>query len=177
MKGCDSGLDGGSISQADRIAFARQAGDEGLKAFKADVVQTSQFAQRFSVVVNAQIEFRINLTRVNAQRSGLFAALVTACSLTRLHRGNESFSQRSSSHYNERLCRGIEHLWACQHVAGNAEIFKNLVTAPVNTLPARMRRGSPVNTHYVQLTLLAAPIGINESTYNLARGQATGKKL
>lgn len=114
---------------------------------------------------------------MDSQRSGLFAALVTARRLTRLHCGNQSFSQRSASGRNECLSCRIEHLWPCQHVASNGEIFKHQMTAPVNTLATRMRSRSPVSTYYMQLTLLAACIGINELTYSLFGREAAGQTL
>ena len=177
VKGCDSSLDGNPINQADRIAFTRKAGDEGLKAFEADGIQPLQFGQRFGVVVNAQIETGINLTRMNAKCGGLFAALVAARRRPCLHCRNKSFSQRSPCRLNERLSRGIEHLRAGQHVPGNAEIVEHAMTAPVNTLAASMRSGAPVSSYYMQLALLAAYIGINELTDNLVGWMATGQKL
>ena len=85
------------MEQADRIAAARQAGDERLQALEALLVQAAQLAERLGVVVDAQVEARVVLVAVDAQRRRLLAALVAAGALAGLHRRDQAFARAAGS--------------------------------------------------------------------------------
>ena len=92
----DFGFDRGAIGDASGARRARQAGEERLIALEAHLVQAFQFGDRVRVIVDAEVEKRIDLGRVDQQRRGLLAALVAACRLARRHRGQQSLGERSA---------------------------------------------------------------------------------
>ena len=82
-----------SVMPAGR-ARARQAGEERLEALEALFVQAAQLGERLGVIVDAQVEERILLGRVDQQRRRLLAALVAAGRLARLQRGQQPLGER-----------------------------------------------------------------------------------
>ena len=68
----DAALDLVALEQADRIVAAGQAGDEGLEALEALLVQAAQLVHRLLVVVDAEVEARVVLVAVDAQRRRLY---------------------------------------------------------------------------------------------------------
>ena len=83
-----------SVMPAGRAALGRQA--EWLIALEAHLVQAFQFGDRVRVIVDAEVEKRIDLGRVDQQRRRLLAALVAAAALARRHRGQQSLGERSA---------------------------------------------------------------------------------
>src|SRR5258706_6969094 len=77
-EGFDARLDDGAVELAGRLQAAGQAGDERLVALQAHLVEAAQLGERLGMGVDTQVELRIVLVRMDAQRGGLPAPLCAA---------------------------------------------------------------------------------------------------
>ena len=89
-------LDHRAVGDARGPRLARQAGDERLEALEALLVEAPQLGERLGVIVDAEVEERIVLGRVDQQRRGLLAALVAARRLARLERREQPLGERQA---------------------------------------------------------------------------------
>ncbi len=173
----DAGLDLVAIQQADRIVAAGQAGDERLEALEALFVQAAQLDDRLGVIVDAQVEARIVLVGMDAQRRGLLAALVAAGGLARGHRREQALGERLAGGGDERLGGRLQDGGAGEHVAGDAEVVVQLMAAPIDAVRSGVSRGEAARADEMQLALGAAIVGVGEAGHDLFGRDAVGEQL
>ena len=165
------------LEQADRIVAAGQAGDERLEALEALLVQAAQLGQRLFVVVDAEVEARVVLVAVDAQRRRLLAALVAAGALAGLHRRDQSLGERQAGAGGIGGDRRVEHVGAGEHVAGDAEVLVHAMAAPLDALLAGVGRGASPCADHVQLALRPALVGVGQPGDDFFRRDAVGEQV
>ena len=171
-------LDHRAVGDARGPRLARHAGEERLEALEALLVEAAQLGDRLGVVVDAQVEERIVLGRVDEERRRLLAALVAARGLARVERREQPLGERQRG---VRLVRrgGLgDHLRAGEHVAGDRVAVARAMPAPVDARAAGVRRGAPSRVDHVELARLAAFVGADVSTRTTsAGGHAFGEQV
>ena len=155
-------VDDGAIDDACGVRARRQAGDERLEPLEALVEQAPQLRERVGVVVDAQVERRVALRRHDPQRRGLLAALVAAGGFTGVHRREQAFGERQLRVPAKRVRRVLDDARTCEHVAGDGKPLVGDVTAPVDALAARVRRGDAARADQVHLPHVASVIAGDE---------------
>ena len=175
-EGLDVRFDAVALQHADRVGAAGEAGDERLEALQALRVQAPQLGDRLGVIVDAQVEARIVLGGVDAQRRRLLAALVAAGRLAGGQRREEPLGERPAGAGDESLRGRVEHVGAGEHVAGDAEVVVHLVAAPVDALRAGVGGAAAVRADQVQLALGAAFVGVGEPGDDVLGGDAFGEQ-
>ena len=97
------------------------------------------------MIVDAQVEARIVLVAVDAQRRGLLAALVAAGALAGRHRGDQALGERLAGAPAANAADGrVEHVGPGEHVAGDAEVVVHAMAAPVDAVLAGVRGAAAV---------------------------------
>ena len=129
------------------------------------------------MVVDADVERRVVLVALDAQRGRLLAALVAAGRFAGGHRGDQALGQRQRGVREVRLGRGLDHLRAGEHVAGDAPAVAQAMAAPVDAGVAGVRRARAACGDHVELALRAAGIGGGERGDHVDRRMAGVEQL
>src|SRR5436190_6595709 len=118
------------------------------------------------MIVYAQAELWILLTRIDQERGRLLAALVAAGGFAGLERGNQPFAEcarrgliRTRGFADDSLVR--------EHVAGDGITIARHGAAPVDALTSGVLAEAAVGIDDVQLALLAAFVGCGEALHHL----------
>jgi hypothetical protein len=124
------------------VVPARQAGDEGLEAVEAHLVEAAQLGDRLGMVVDAEVELAPVLVALDHERGGLLAALVAARrSPAARAASSRSASGRPGRHGRRR--RWPRHLRPGKHVAGDAEVVVEEMAAPFDAASPVKATGLP----------------------------------
>jgi hypothetical protein len=148
-----------------------------LQPLEALFVQPAQLVERLLVVVDAEVEARVVLVAVDAQRRRLLAALVAAGALAGLHGCDQSLGERQAGAGGVSSHGRVEHVGADEHVAGDAEVVVGAMTAPIDATLAGVGGGASAYADRVQLALRAARVGVGQAGDDLVRRNAVGEQV
>ncbi len=95
-----------------------------------DTVKPAKLRQWLGVIVDPDIDLRIGLIQHDFDGGGLLAALVSTDTLTGVERRQKSLAQRQAFGSEETLQRGLHHLRASQHVAGDRDALAAHCSGP-----------------------------------------------
>src|SRR5688572_5948686 len=143
-----------TIGDPPRPCLAGQAREHRLVALEALFVQAQQFADRLVAVVDADVEERIALARVNEQRGRLLASLVAARLLAGGERGDEPQRKRNARVGFVGPRRRGDDLRPGEHVPRDRIVHTLDVAAPLDALRTGVGRRVAVAIDDVKLAVI-----------------------
>ncbi len=176
MKCVDAGLYAAALQLAGRQLMGGQAGNEGLKTLQAFVMQALQLVQGLGVIVYTQVQIRVILVALDAQRRRLLAALVATGRLTRLHGADQAQRQRLPGTGGKGLGSGFDHARPGQHVASHTDIVLQQVAAPADTCAAGVGSTRAPGWQHMQLALGLAGVGADKRAHHRRSREALRQK-
>src|SRR6266446_8665758 len=163
----DLGIDRVAISDADRVAPARNESAEMNEMLAAHPLQPFELGERIGMIVDPQIEVGPLLLAMDQQCGRLLAALIAAGCLAGLHGGDQT--AREGERARLRIGgRGLaEDARPRKHVAGKRAGLADKVAAPLDASRPGMGADATSRVHRVDLAMIAAFVGRNDRPHHL----------
>ena len=139
-----------------------------------ETVEPPQLAERIIVIVDAEVEDAVDggllvaLARDDDEPRGLPAAVVAACRLRRIERGEQPLGERAGCRV-ERLTHRRPDLGRAEHVPLHAHVLRGQVAGMGDAALAGMRCGRAARIDERDLPDLAALVGLEQLVERLAR--------
>ena len=144
-------------------------------------MEPAELAERIIVIVDAEVEdavdggLLVSLARDDDEPRGLPAAVVAACRLRRIERGEQPLGERAGCRV-ERLTHRRPDLGRAEHVPLHAHVLRGQVAGMGDAALAGMRCGRAARIDERDLPDPAALVGLEQLVERLARASSRGQQ-